>query len=72
VKFLNDFHGVVDILSLPRPMSSKEWQAAVTTGGMYVCVFLCTHVLYIHIKYIYIYKYIYICIYTYIYIYIYT
>lgn len=26
MKFLNDFHGVIDNFSLPRPMSSKEWQ----------------------------------------------
>jgi ribosomal protein S1 len=28
VKFLNDFHGVIDSFSLPRPMSAKEWQAS--------------------------------------------
>jgi ribosomal protein S1 len=32
VKFLNDFHGVIDSFSLPRPMSAKEWQASMGAG----------------------------------------
>ena len=31
MKFLNEFHGVIDNFSLPRPMSSKEWQTQI--GG---------------------------------------
>lgn len=29
VKFLNDFHGVIDTFSLSRPMTIKEWQVSV-------------------------------------------